>query len=300
MGLTVNDVIDRTLNEWLYNAGANRPRTDTLTGGITADAMSFTVEGRAEFIAPNSQVEIGSELIQLSGYDETTNVATVAPSGRGMYESSASAHLAGELVSIGSDYPRITLFNHVVSVIHDLYPMGLYDRALVDVFYNDREVTDLPAGTMDVLSAVTVGGAAENWIREMDEGKDFRVYRQFTPPRVQMLRGGSEGDQVRLVTRKDFAVPALFTTDLDDCGVPASLQARLPMAVAGYALMGKEVPRVIVEEIKTMLAAMGAQIPVGAVLNVGQALLGFFQSQYVAAERRRLLDLDPPKFRYVQ
>lgn len=304
MGLTPNDVIDRTLNEWLYNAGANRPDFDILDVTVTASPATLVTRQRVDRIPPDSIVEIENELYLIQDSQRDTPSAgktTLTVNESGYLESTAAGHTAGAKVTIDPDYPRQQLFNHLVSVIGQLYPMGLYRRTLSDVFYNENGVTILPAGTKDILSAVSEYEAGATYMRELDEGKEYRVYRQYEPPRVQFIRGGHYGENVRFVCRQDFTLPVNFSVDLTTtCGVPETLAPYLPMAVAGYALMGKEVPRVVVEEIKRMLSALGAQIPVGAVLNVGQALLGFFQTTYVAAERRRLTDLDPPRFRYVQ
>ncbi len=95
----------------------------------------------------------------------------------------------------------------------------------------------------------------------------------------------------------DFTVPATVGVELDDCGIPATLQPFLPLAVAGYILQSREVPRVQIDDVRRLLAAQGVQI--GASMNVGQAMLNQFFTVHVAGEVNRLKELDPVNFEFV-
>ena len=294
--MLASEVIDRTYLEWLYPAGVDRPAFDFLSGAMSASASTFLVQGRVQSIPPDSVVEIDDELILLSGFSGAQ--ATVAE--RGYLDTTAASHADGAQVRIDPKYPRKTLFNALRSVIGLLYTYGLYVRATESsLTYTTRDALTLPAGAKRILSIVVRStGSHEVYRRLAMEGRDWVLYPEFTPPKFHIRRGGAEGASMTVVYTKDFGIPSSPADDLDALGVPATLQPYLPLAVAGYVLQSKEIPRVQVEEIRRMLAAQGIQV--GAALNVGQAMLRAFRFEYVAAERRRLVEQDPPTFAWAR
>jgi hypothetical protein len=286
----VSEVIDRTYLEWLNPSGIDRPAFDFLATNLTATGpASFNVTGRVTHIPPDSVIEIGSELILLADAD----VTNLTPAERGYYNTIAAVHAIGDMVRIDPKYPRATLFNFLVSLIGMLRPWGLYWRDVdTTKTFTSRSVLALPAGGERILSVlVRDSGSLETYTKLTREGRDWILYREFDPSKYQMRRGGPEDAQMRVVYTKDFTEPASEATDLDDCGVPSSIQPYLPLGVAGMALQGRELPRVQIEEIRRQLASAGVQV--GTALNIGQAILRTFRLDYVFAERRRQSEDDP-------
>jgi hypothetical protein len=297
----VSEALDRTLSEWLYPAGVDRPAFDilasTMTASTPAAAGTFTVEGKLNMIPPDSILEIGSELVATK--DVTTTTVTVAE--RGWMDSVAAAHAIGDQVRVDPKYPRKTLLSHLASIIGMLKPWGLYVRATdATQTFSTRGVITLPAGGKRILSIlVRASGSEETYARLKMEGRDWVMYPEFDPPKYQIRRGiGGEGAAMTVIYTSDFTPPTTEADNLDTLGVPTTLQPYLPLGVAGFALQSREIPRVQVEEIRRMLAATGVQV--GQALNVGQTMLNAFRYDYVFAERRRQSETDPVAFAWAR
>lgn len=292
--MLVSEVLDRAYSEWLWPAGVDRPAFDILASAMTASSpgagQAFTVEGRLNRIPPDTVLEIGTELVLTKTVSDTQ--ITVAE--RGWLNSSAAAHSIGDQVRVDVKYPRITLLNHLASVIGMLMPWGLYQRKVDSTqTFSTRAVKTLPAGGKRILSVLVRSTGSNEVYRTLRmEGRDWILHREFNPPKYHLRRGGGEGAEMHVVYTSDFGRPTAESDDLDTLGVPDTLQPYLPLAVAGMALQGREIPRVQVEEIRRMLVTEGIQV--GTALNVGQAMLNAFRLNYVLGERRRQVEADPP------
>jgi hypothetical protein len=290
----VSEVIDRTYSEWLAPAGVDRPASDLLATDWTASTPgtgdTFSVEGRLNAIPPDSLLEIGRELVLTR--DFSTNDTGIVQD-RGYLDTDPDVHLAGSKVYVNPKYSRQALLHACASVIGELYSLGLYVKAIDETqVYNTRETRQLPPGGKAILSIlVRTGGGLERYEVLDRKGRDWIEYHQFTPSRYYLMRGGTNGLPMVISYKKDFILPTAESDELTDLGVMETLQPYLPLAMAGYVLQSKEIPRVQVEEIRRMLATTGIQV--GQVMNIGQQMLRTFQQQYVGAERRRLREEDP-------
>lgn len=290
--MLVSEIIERTYNEWLYPSGVDRPSYDVLSGTIDSSTLTIILEGRAGNVPDDSVVEIDNEQILVKEFATTTK--TITAKERGWLETGAAAHTNGAIVWIDPTYTRKSIFNALVSIMGLFYPYGLYAR-LVDtatVFSYVTPTKTLPAGGKKILKiAVRYIGTPEQW-NQLVPGRDFIELLEFAPPKYMLRHGGAEGATMQVVYKSDFTLPTAETDDLSSLAspVPPTLQPYLPMAVAGYLLQGREVPRVVIDDIKRRLAAEGVQV--GAALNVGTALLDRFVSRYLVAERDRLVEAD--------
>lgn len=296
--MLVSEVIDATYLEWLYPSGVEQPLYDVLAEDLASNDSDLTValEGRAESVPRDSVLEIGSELLLAKEVSGTA----VTLQERAFLSTTLAAHTAGAQVIIDPTYPRVSVFNALRSVVGLLFPWGLYSRGIdTSQTFTTAGVLSLPADAKKILSIlVRKNTADETYDRLVRRGVDWIEYREFDPPKYHLRRGGNYGQPMRIVYMKDFTLPTAEADDLDDLGVPETLQPDLSMAVAGHLLRGKELPRVQVEEIRTLLASQGVQV--GQAMNIGQALIQAFQRTYVAAERRRQSELDEPTFEFVR
>lgn len=296
--MLVSDVMDRAFAEFLYPAGVNRPAYDVLAApGMTNVVLTpVNVEGRVANIPRDTVLEIEDEQVLVKSVAGT--VLTLQE--RGYLETDPVAHAAGVKVSVDPQYTRKAVFNAVQSIVGMLYPWGLFRiRTDVTQTFDTRAVKALPAGGLDILSIIVrSSGALERYEPPLRKGVDYEILRMFSPPKYQLTRGGVTGNAMTVLYTADFTLPATTADDLTaTCGVPATVQPYMPLAVAGYLLQGKELPRVHVEEIRRALAQTGVQV--GAALNIGQALMQTFVRLYVQAERKRLSDQAPPGFEFV-
>jgi len=291
--MLVSEVIDRTLNNWLYPAGVNRPSFDILASTVDADTLTLTVEQRVT-IPRDSILEIGSELV----LTEESLAGTITAAERGYLDTVPAAHSAGARVYLDPMFSRKTIFDTLCTVVGELYPAGVYRRTIDDstVTWTTGAAVALPSGTGQVLKATVVRAytSPADYVRLRPERGEYEVLYEFDPPKIKLVSGGYSGAQVIVVVAKDFTLPTDETKDLTTvCGIPASLVPHLPLAIAGNILQSRELPRIMVEEVRRLLASQGVEV--GAAVNVGQVLLNLF-TRKVDAERRRLAQLDPLVF----
>lgn len=294
--MLASDVIDRTLNNWIYPGGIQRPAYDTLVNLLGASDPTFVVSGRVNNIPRDSVLEIDYELILVNSV--ATN--TITPQLRGYLESDAASHVAGSIVNIDPTFSRKAILDALAAVIGMLYPAGCYWRNLdqTQTVVASTPTHSLPANGKRLISILASKSNVIEEYQRLRPGIDYLNLSEFSPPKYTLLRGGYSGGGLVVVYAKDFNRPTAPTDDLTAFGLPETLQPHLPMGVAGYLLMGRELPRIQVEEIRRFLASQGIQI--GAALNVGQGLLNFFMARHVGSERERLDEQDPIGFEYVR
>lgn len=298
--MLVSEVIDRTFNEWLYPSGINRPTYDKLNGSVDASTLTIPLRGRVNNVPRDSVLEIENEQILVDSV--SGSVVTAAAGGRGWLETGPASHADNSLVWVDPTFTRKSVFNALLTTLGALYPAGVYAR-LVDTatpFSHTNPTKDLPAGGKRLISiSVRSTGSVIRW-NTLRKGIDYKEHREFTPPKYELFRGGSEGAVMQVVYAADFTLPTAESDDLSSLAapVPDTLQPYLGMGIAGYLLQSREVPRVQIEEIRRRLALEGVQV--GSALNVGQSLLNGYRSLYVAAERERLKELDQSELEFTR
>lgn len=292
--MLTSEMIDRTLAEWLYPGGDESPQFDTLSAAIDDAVLEIPLTGRVEEVPRDSLLEIGSELIRTSSVSGTAVTAVE----RGANTSVAAAHAEGDLVWVDPIFTRVEILHAVRALVSKFQAWGLYRRAVDSSLTAqfDRVLT-MPAGTREVHSILCRQPTTEeNWYALKRKGIDWIEYKEFDPIKIE-LRAGYKDEELRVVCKQVFTLPDDEAFDLDvDGGVSEQLQEDMPMAVAGMVLKGREVPRAYVDRIREILASEGLQS--GAIMNVGDTLLNMFRRDAVAAERRRLDELDEPTFEY--
>jgi hypothetical protein len=294
--LLVAELIDNTLAEWLHPAGDEQAQFDNLVGAIDADVLALTLEGRAEFVPRDSQLQIGSEVILV----KSSSGAALTLAERGFGGSVKVAHNNGDLVWVDPVFTRIEILHALRAIVGKLYPWGLYRRVVDSTLdFTTSGTLTAPAGTKRIHSILVRSSSAEELYVPLGmRGIDWVEYRQFDPIKFQIKRGvAAEGQDIHLVCIQDFVLPTDENQDLlANCGIPETLQEDLPMAVAGQVLKGREVPRVTMDRIREALAAAG--LNPGVTLNIGQAMIREFKNEAVLAERNRQNDSDEPVFEW--
>lgn len=287
--MLVSEVIDRTINEFLYPAGVDRPSFDTLASGIDASTVTVPLSGRVDNIPEDTILQIGSELI----LTEEVVGTTVTAKARGYLETGGATHASGDIVEVDPTYYRTAILNALKGVVGMLRPWGL-PRIVTDTSqtFTTLEVITLPAGTRKVRRIdVRDPGSYETYTTLKTQGIDWIFYPYQSPPKIHIRRRGPEDQAMTIVYETDFTLPTDESDDVTtDCGVPDTLAPHLPMGVAGAVLAGKESSRVHIEAIRRLLASQGVQV--GASMNLSQTLTGLFRTNYVLSERKRLDELE--------
>lgn len=303
--MLVSEVIERTYSEFLYPSGVNRPTYDKLAAALNSTDVSFGVTGRVTGGIPRDTViEIDSELMLVDSVaGNTITLHPTAGIGRGYLQTVAATHAQFAPVYIDPTYPRKTIFDTLVTMIGTLYPQGIYARVVTSAIpYTANDTIDLPAGAVKALAVSTefpLGGSRE-YVNQLRKGIDWLEFMEYSPPKIQVLRGGKEGGVMRVLYKSDFTVPTLESEDLSALAAPVSLriQSYLPMAIAGYLLQGRDIGRIQTDVIVRQLASQGVQV--GSSINLGNQMLNIFYARYVQPEADRLREQDSQGIEFVR
>ena len=293
--MQVNELIDRTLSEWLYPGGDEDPMFDFLADDIAGDDNVIPLEGRAERVPRDSTLQIGSEVMLVS--DQNGTAITAAK--RGANGTEATNHSAGALVQVDPIFTRIEILHALRGLVAKIYPWGVYRRTVdTTKTYTRHRVIEMGEGVKKVHSILVRKSSSEElYTRLSMRGQDWIEYHEFDPVKIQIRKAaGAEDAPMRVVCIGDFTLPEEEGDSLEDCGIPETLQEDLPMAVAGMVLQGREVPRAIVDRIREQLAAEGQQAV--TIINVGGTLVNNFRRDAVTAERRRQSEQDDTAFEW--
>lgn len=120
---TIANLIDELQRDFLETLG-ERPVQATITAGISDidptvvfdDMLSPEEQSR---LAVGGVVEIGSELLLVTGFDPTTRTVNIT---RHFLGSTAASHAAGDTMTVSPDYPRLTVFTALRDAIGALWP----------------------------------------------------------------------------------------------------------------------------------------------------------------------------------
>lgn len=307
--MLASDILNRAWSQWLFPGGRNLPAYDILDSNITDSATSFDVRGELDDIPSDTTVEIDSELILTGDVTADTPSAgknRVAVVQRGWGGSTAAAHTGGATgarVYVEQPFPRAHMLNALRALVDGLYSDGVYKRkTYASLTFSYGDAAALPSDLKRLIAIEVQNGTGVRY-KPLEDGRHYRILKAFSPYKIQFSFGGSSGRTIQLVYAADYDGDLIVNEafDLSDAtlDVPMDIQKHLPMAVAGYMLQGQEISRINIEDIRSAIAAAGAQVPVGSSLNVGQSLLAAFQQLAVAKQRRELMETDPPETTWV-
>lgn len=288
------EAVQRCYSEFLEPAGVDRPAFDFQSGSLTDSATSITTQGLTSYV-PQTVIEWDDSTMELAMLDTAETTATLSPVERGWRQTTAAAHSAGTRIWLNPDFYKIDVFNAIVSVIGQLYPLGLHVSAT-------SSTTSVSSGAAFALESAlikdvySVSCLVDSQYVRLKKGVDYDTLLDFSPIKMQFYSLPSS--TVVIKVKKDFVLPTLLTDDLTTtCLVPSTLAPYIPMAAAGYLLQGRDIPAVLVEKI--MREVEPDNVQPGTRLNLGQMLLKTFEQRYVGAERRRQREGSPHRFRYV-
>jgi len=173
----------------------------TLKTGITAGALTLVVEGDAS----PGVFEVENELVYVTAVDPNTGTCTVHPRGRGWQGTTASAHAAGSVVSVGPALSRGRCTGLINDTLASLYPavfgVGSGSGTV------DGPMLEIPSEAEAVLD-----------VRVLDNDGDWQRVRHWEAEhyslagasgRVVRLPRSCDGDSVQVV----YALrPATFTS----------------------------------------------------------------------------------------
>lgn len=249
---TVGELVDATLNRWLY--GTYRTKTNVLNGAI--DASTATLDCRyAATAGEGSLLALDNELMEVTRAPQNVTTLNVIRAVRG---TTAATHADGTTIEINPRYPRLSVR---AAMLDELV-------AWPESLYRVTQITDTPvssSGTIDVSTEIdplsvrrvlAVWRSArcttsdDRWFEvDWSSAKDARepgscdVYLNDLQATTTLTRN------YRVVVGTDFVVdPFVDATDLQaDVGVPRSAEDVLQLGIAYRLVTGREAKRLFTE-----------------------------------------------------
>lgn len=288
--MLVSEVLERVQSEFLFGGGENLPAWAPLAADVNSSDLQITLTDRATpggddiFEFDDSSMELAR-----GNYRSGT---TVVLHERGYLETEAASHTAGTRVIFNNPYPKHLLLQSLQGLIGQLYGFGLYQRKTdTSLTLQSTSPTTLAADAKDLLNYVWVQEGTR-WYK-LRKGTDYEVMYDFDPIKVQFFSGAYGTLQVTY--KAEYEIPTALTDDLDDSGIPTSLQYDLALGVAAKVLVGKDVPEATADHIQRQLDNQA--IPVGTRISVSTALWQMFRDS-ISLERSRLVREAPPGIVY--
>lgn len=295
--MLVSEIVNRAQSEAFHASQLAYPRWDTVATAISdTTTLTLVTAGRVANLPDSAVLEFDNSSMELA-LNKSTAGATATLQERGFLESTAGAsHPVGTRVLIQNPFPRIVIFNALITLIRSLRAFGIYSRAV------DTSAT-LSTTAPVALNSSAYDTAGDIWYKtgqrwqRLRKSIEYEVLYDISPLEVQFWVG-MQGASLRLPYKKDFVVPTALTSDLTATGLLSdSLQTHLPKGIAAMLLSGQEVSRAHSEHIKNALEREGR--PIGALTSIARNLNNEWLNG-VILERQRLSLSDPITIEYAR
>jgi hypothetical protein len=157
-----SDLVDETLIA-LSGYTQRQDQSTFLTAAMTDTELTMTVSDAA--VLSKGLVEVGDELMWVENFDRATNIATIAPYGRGFRSTQKAPHSIGDRVTISPSFPkdviRKQLNNAVTGVFPDLF--GVFYTTFS--FISSQNTYRLPSEADEILQVTwQTTGPTQEWL----------------------------------------------------------------------------------------------------------------------------------------
>lgn len=294
MTSTLTNIVDETLFV-LSGYTALQDQATSLTNNIASGDLVFTTNGNVQL--SKGLVEIDDELIWVDSWDKITNMATVAPYGRGYRGTTPTSHTAGARITLAPTFPRSQVERSISATIDALYP-DLFGIGTTTFSFSPAVNTyAIPADVIDVIAVAwqTVGPSKE-WIPVKDfrldlvadpttwaTGKTITLYSPIVAGRTVSIR----------YTNKPPVLVNLTDVFETVTGLPSSCREVVVLGtayrVATYLDLGR------ISTVGPDAAAVGGQgsNPVGTGANISRMLKQMYQDRLLVEIRRQQEQFKP-------
>ena len=290
---TAGTILDRA-NQLLL-AGVVEER-NKLAVSCDSSTTTLTLSYALNGVRENTVFEIGSEMMYVWESNSTAKTLTVE---RGFGGTTASAHTAGDIVTVSPRFPRGQMLTALNSELSDLSsPLnGLFQIKTVDLTYNG---SDRMVNLTGVTSMLDLYDVRYRYLND-----DYPVVRN-----VRLLRDMPTADfasgfvlafdtyvrsgTVRVIYKAAYDQLATEASVLSTSGVGAELEDLLVLGVQIRMVAGREVKRNFTESQGDTRRA--EEVPAGSVTNSINNLLRLRRDRIIA-EAARLMRQYPLRFR---
>jgi hypothetical protein len=291
-----SDLVDETLIA-LSGYTQRQDQSTFLTAAMTDTQLTMTVSDAA--VLSKGLVEVGDELMWVENFDRATNIATIAPYGRGFRSTQKAPHSIGDRVTISPSFPkdviRKQLNNAVTGVFPDLF--GVFYTTFS--FISSQNTYRLPSEADEILQVTwQTTGPTQEWlpVRQYSINKNAYVGSFNTGKSISIYDGIVPGRTVHVVyTRR----PQEMFLPSDDFETVTFLPgyAKEPVVLgAAYRVAGYlDVSRLPGQTAE--VDQIDQASPIGSGGTVTRALFQLYQQRLSVALRRQQEDF-PIRVRY--
>lgn len=287
---TYRELVDQVLLS-LQGDSLDQSEQTFLTGDITADATTFTVDEPT--LVSQGMIEIEDELVWIKSVDNATGIVTCSTLGRGFRSTTAAAHTAGATVVNNPRYSRHrikqTLNTAIRNVYPDLYALSNYEFSYVAA----RQAYELPAGLDQIHSIHWESvGPSRVWVPVNDYRYDPSANTTDFPSgkALNLWSAPIPGRTVRVTY---IGAPTTLTNDSDQftsTGLALTAEEAIIYG-ACYRILGfVEAPRLQMSSVES--TQRSDAVPPGAAINTGKFFFAMYQ-EALSQERERLLRSNP-------
>ena len=291
-----SDLVDETLIA-LSGYTQRQDQSTYLTAAMTDTQLTMTVSDAA--VLSKGLIEVGDELMWVESFDRATNVATIAPYGRGFRSTQKAPHSIGDRVTISPSFPkdviRKQLNNAVTGVFPDLF--GVFYTTFS--FISSQNTYELPSEADEILQVMwQTTGPTQEWlpVRQYSINKNAYVGTFNTGKTISVYDGIVPGRTVHVVYSRQPQELYLPSDDFEDVTyLPA--YAKEPVVLgAAYRVAGYlDVSRLPGQTAE--VDAIDQASPIGSGGTVTRALFQLYQQRLAVASKRQQEDF-PIRIRY--
>lgn len=289
-GYTRDDLVEEVLSS-VQGFTAAPDQLTYLTGDVSVEALSLTVADTSG--VANGLVEVGDELIWITGFDANSGTLQVLPKGRGFRGTDATAHLNGDTVALSPTIPRAMIAREINNQLRNLYPSLYAVRSSTFTFSDPTQAGwTIPAeaeGILDVRYLDFLG----NWER-------VRCWEcEHTPNEAPVVRftGVPIGRDVQVVYSTRPSTLDSGGALVTDCGL---LSGARDLLVLGA--LARLIPMLDVARLGVQYAAadeLANPRPLGSAVQIGREFQSRFDKR-LEAEKRALSTRFPARIHFTR
>ena len=291
-----SDLVDETLIA-LSGYTQRQDQSTFLTAAMTDTELTMTVSDAA--VLSKGLVEVGDELMWVENFDRATNVATIAPYGRGFRSTQKAPHSIGDRVTISPSFPkdviRKQLNNAVTGVFPDLF--GVFYTTFN--FISSQNTYRLPSEADEILQVTwQTTGPTQEWlpVRQYSINKNAFVGTFNTGKSLSVYDGIVPGRTVHVVYTRRPQEMFLPSDDFEDVTYLPSYAKEPVVLGAAYRVAGYlDVSRLPGQTAE--VDQIDQASPIGSGGTVTRALFQLYQQRLTVASKRQQEDF-PIRIRY--
>lgn len=263
-----------------------------LTAGVDASALSFPVASSDQVM--RGIAEVDDELVYVDVAD--ANTLTITPFGRGYRGSTAASHLANAQVTSDPSFPRAEIRRAIDQVILGLYP-NLYQIKTTTLAYSPTPIGyQLPADVDKILDIkFKYTGIPTNYWQPVYDWSFDPTSAEVTGKALNLFDTLPVGSSIRVVYQAPFGTFSSSNDTLASVGLKDDWQDLITYAVSARLIRFLDPARLQLPAVEN--ATRSQYVAAGDAGKVANQMYAMYQ-QRLNEERRKLLDLTPPRINF--